>query len=137
MTTSASCGRRSRRRTGIVVAVLAVAALAGCGTSTEPSDPTRPTPTQIPEIGTAAADQLCDMLRAEIDNWRQQGTAVARVSYNGTVHNWALRNGAINTAITLNRGAIDTVTIQRCPDVRDQVLATLDISDLASGLAGF
>lgn len=137
MITSTSRGHRPRRHIGLVLTVLAAAALAACGTSTEPVDPTRPTPTQVPEIGTAAADELCDMMRAEIGNWQQQGPAIARVSYNGTVHSWALRNGAINTAITLNRGAIDTVTIERCPDVRDQVLAALDISDLASGLAGF
>jgi hypothetical protein len=93
-----------------------------------------PNPDQItPE----AAKQLCDMMRPEIDNWRAQGSTLGKVAFNGTVHNWAARNGGLNDTVLENRGIIDTITTQNCPDVRQQTLAALDISDLASGLAGF
>lgn len=135
MTLSPSRPARIRRT---ALAILAIAAgLTACGTTTDPVGPTVPPGAESPEISDEAATQLCDMLRAEIGNWQQQGPAVARVSYNGTVHNWALRNGAVNAAVTRNREAIDTTAVAHCPDVRDQVLATLEIDDLASGLLGF
>ncbi|WP_330230804.1 hypothetical protein OHA40_33540 [Nocardia sp. NBC_00508] len=92
-----------------------------------------PNPDQItPE----AAKQLCDMTRADLDTWRDQGTTIAKVSFNGTVHNWAIRNGGLNDLIVTDRTVIDTATTQNCPDVRQQALEALDVPDLASALAG-
>lgn len=119
------------------LAALAGATLLACGTSTDPQGPTVSTTAESPQIGPEAAAQLCDMMRAEIGNWQQQGTTVAKVSFNGTVHNWALRNGAVNAAVTRNREVIDTVTTENCPDVRDQAIAAFGTDDLASALAGF
>ncbi|MFE3446147.1 hypothetical protein ACFXNW_24225 [Nocardia sp. NPDC059180] len=91
----------------------------------------------VDEVSPAAADQLCDMMRADIGTWQDQGSTVARVTFNGTVHNWAAQNEGINVVIIRDRSIVDTVTIQNCPEVRDQALDALDLSDLASGLAGF
>ncbi|APE38387.1 hypothetical protein BOX37_15830 [Nocardia mangyaensis] len=77
------------------------------------------------------------MIAPELDNWRTQGTAVAKVSFNGTVHNWAARSGGINAAVTRNRAVIDTVTSQHCPEVRERAIQILEVPDLASALAGF
>lgn len=42
---------------------------------------------------------LCEMMAPDLDNWRAQGVTVARVSFNATVQNWAVRNGGINVAV--------------------------------------
>ncbi|WP_406276086.1 hypothetical protein OH799_04525 [Nocardia sp. NBC_00881] len=113
---------------------------------TSPTDATvsitMPTPSssQVPntdEITPEAAKQLCDMIRPEIDRWRGQGPTVGKVSFNGTVHNWAARNGGLNDTVVRDRSVVDAITTQNCPDVRQQALEALDIPDLASGLAGF
>ncbi|MFE1591490.1 hypothetical protein [Nocardia sp. NPDC058705] len=88
-------------------------------------------------IDAAAAAQLCETMRAEIDNWRQQGSAIARVKFNGVVHTWALRNGAINIALARHRETIDVVTRENCPNAREQVKQIIDTGSLASGLVGF
>ena len=121
-----------------VLTALAAASLLGCATTTEPRGPGQdPGPTEAPMIGAEASTQLCDALRADVGNWQSEGTAVARTSFNGAVHNWALRNGAINISLARHREVLDMVTLEQCPDVRDQVIHTLDVPDLASGLAGF
>ncbi|WP_406230657.1 hypothetical protein [Nocardia sp. NBC_01009] len=89
------------------------------------------------EITPAAATQLCDMIRPEAGTWRDEGTMLGKISFNGTVHNWAARNGGLNDVVIADRKIIDTITLEHCPDVRQQVLDALDIPDLASGLAGF
>jgi hypothetical protein len=99
-----------------------------------------PSSSQVPntdEITPAAAEQLCDMMRADIDTWRGQGATVAKVTFNGTVHNWAARNGGLNDVVVTDRGTIDTITTQNCPDVREQAVQALNVPDLASALAGF
>ncbi|MGK8488691.1 hypothetical protein [Nocardia asiatica] len=135
-----------------VGALAAGSALTAC--SSDDSDPgaatpepatvsiTMPSPTsaQVPnpdQITTEAAQQLCDMMRADIDTWRDQGATVAKVTFNGTVHNWAARNGGLNDVVVAERGRIDAVTAQSCPDVRQQALEALGEPDLASALAGF
>ncbi|MDO3646334.1 hypothetical protein [Nocardia mangyaensis] len=126
----------TRRLAGAVL--IGVLALTGCATSTEAPDPgLPPVPADSPEVSDEAAAHLCDMIAPELDNWRTQGTAVARVSFNGTVHNWAARSGGINAAVTRNRAVIDTVTSQHCPEVREQAIQILEVPDLASALAGF
>ncbi|MFD6161127.1 hypothetical protein ACFWF7_13875 [Nocardia sp. NPDC060256] len=89
------------------------------------------------QISAAAAKQLCDMMRPDIDKWRTDGAAVGRVSFNGTVHDWAARNGGLNGAVLKDRGVVDQITTQHCPDVRQQALGALDTDDLASALVGF
>ncbi|MFF2082740.1 hypothetical protein ACFVVM_03155 [Nocardia sp. NPDC058176] len=61
---------------------------------------------------------------------------MAKATFNGVVHNWALRNGAVNVSVARHRQVVDSAAAQHCPDVRDQVTQVLDIPDLASGLAG-
>ncbi|MEV6324023.1 hypothetical protein AB0M45_22940 [Nocardia sp. NPDC051787] len=136
----------------ITCACAAGSALAGC-TDNGDSAPVPATPdspavsitmpgpaeTQVPnpdQITPDAAKQLCDMMRADLDNWRDQGTTIAKVSFNGTAHNWAVRNGGLNDLIVTDRSVVDTATTQNCPDVRQQALEALDVPDLASALAG-
>jgi hypothetical protein len=90
-----------------------------------------------PVIDPAVGAQLCDTMWADLDNWRQHGSAVARVKFNGVVHTWALRNGASSIAVARHRDAIDTVTRAQCPKAREQVTQIIDTVDLASGLVGF
>lgn len=118
-------------------ALLCLLAATGCATSTETPDPGLPPAQPAPEVSAEAARHLCDMISPELDTWRDQGHAVARVSFNATVHNWALRSGGINAAVTRNRSVVDDVTSGQCPEVRDQALQVLDVPDLASALAGF
>ncbi|UAK30645.1 hypothetical protein K8O92_22420 [Nocardia asteroides] len=98
-----------------------------------------PTSAQVPnpdQITAEAAGQLCDMMRADIDTWQGQGATVAKVTFNGTVHNWAARNGGLNDVVLTDRATIDAITTQNCPDVREQAVRALDVPDLASALAG-
>ncbi|MGY0499149.1 hypothetical protein ACWZHB_11695 [Nocardia sp. FBN12] len=118
-------------------ALIGLLMVAGCATSTEAPDPgLPPSAANAPEISDEAADHLCEMMAPELDNWRAQGSTVARVSFNATVQNWAVRSGGINVAVARNREVIDTVTTQHCPDVREQAVQALDVPDLASALAG-
>lgn len=89
------------------------------------------------QVSTAAAKQLCDMMRPDTDKWRVEGADVGRVAFNGTVHNWAARNGGLNDTVMKDRGIVDQITEQNCPDVRKQALEALDTDDLASALVGF
>ncbi|MFC6010390.1 hypothetical protein [Nocardia lasii] len=121
-------------RGAVLIGLLAVSA---CATSTEAPEPgLPPSSAAAPEISDAAAQHLCEMIAPDIDNWRAQGTTLGRVTFNGTVQNWAARNGGVNVAVARNREVIDTVTQQHCPQVRDQVLQVLEVPDLASALAG-
>jgi hypothetical protein len=121
-------------RGAVLIGLLVVA---GCATSTEAPDPGLPPPPEgAPEISDAAAAHLCEMMAPDLDNWRRQGFTVARVSFNATVQNWAVRSGGINVAVARNREVIDTVTQQHCADVRQQAVQALDVPDLASALAG-
>ncbi|MBC7302740.1 MAG: hypothetical protein H5T78_17570 [Nocardia sp.] len=95
-----------------------------------------PSASNAPEISDEAAVHLCEMMAPELDNWRAQGSTVARVSFNATVQNWAVRSGGINVAVVRHREVIDTVTQQHCPDVREQAVQALEVPDLASALAG-
>ncbi|MEU2178451.1 MULTISPECIES: hypothetical protein [Nocardia] len=99
-----------------------------------------PSSSQVPntdQITPEAAKQLCDMMRADIDTWRGQGATLAKVTFNGTVHNWAARNGGLNDVVVTDRNTVDAITTQTCPDVREQAVQALDVPDLASALAGF
>ncbi|APE34654.1 hypothetical protein BOX37_12585 [Nocardia mangyaensis] len=132
--------RHSLSAASRLAALTALAAIGvlSCATTTDPQGPGKdPGPTEEPMIGTAAAIQLCDMLRADVGNWDQQNTTLAKATFNGVVHNWALRNGAVNVSVARHRQVVDAAAAQHCPDVRDQVTHVLDIPDLASGLAGF
>ncbi|WP_433726812.1 hypothetical protein ACQP0C_34280 [Nocardia sp. CA-129566] len=97
-------------------------------------------PAQVPntdEITPAAAGQLCEMIGPEVDKWRTQGTQLGKISFNGTVHDWAARNGGLNDTVIRDRAVVDRITGTTCPDVRQQALDALQISTLADGLLGF
>lgn len=146
--------RRPALRVLLIAGALAAAPLvAAC--SSDDKDPAAPatatnttvvfsmpsTTAQVPnpdaQLTGAAAKQLCDMMRPDLDKWRTEGAALGRVAFNGTVHNWAARNGGLNDTVLKDRGVIDQITTQNCPDVRQQALEALDTSDLASALVGF
>lgn len=135
--------RRAHRRVHPVgrVALLGVLISAGviaCATTTESRGTGGDTASANGlVIGPAAGARLCDTLWADLASWRQQGSAIARVRFNGVVHIWALRNGAINIAVARDRDAIDAVTRDQCPNARQQVTQIIDTVDLASGLVGF
>ncbi|MBX4365333.1 hypothetical protein K4H01_23260, partial [Mycobacterium tuberculosis] len=59
-----------------------------------------------------AAQQLCDMIQSELDNWRGQGATVAKVSFNGTVQNWAARNDGLNDDVIRDRTIVDTLVVR-------------------------
>ncbi|MEU1986177.1 hypothetical protein [Nocardia sp. NPDC019395] len=82
-----------------------------------------------------AAQNLCDMMRPELSNWRVQGPTLGRVGLNLMVHEWALTNGIGNAAVLADKGVVDRATTETCPDVRTQAIEALEIPDLASGLA--
>jgi len=107
--------------------------------TTPESEPTTGTDTtdEAPVISPEAAQQLCDMIEPEIDNWREQGSTVAKVTFNGTVQNWAARNDGLNDDVIRDKNIVDEVTTKTCPDVRQQALDVLEVPDLASALIGF
>ncbi|MFX0581271.1 hypothetical protein [Nocardia nepalensis] len=139
----------------LATATLAAALLVGCGgnggvnplPATPSSHPdvtiTFSSPgssAQVPntdEITPTAAKQLCDMIRPEVDKWRNQGQQLGKISFNGTVHDWAARNGGLNDTVIRDRAIVDRITTTECPDVRLQVLDALQITTLADGLVGF
>ncbi|WP_433522722.1 hypothetical protein ACQPZ2_37445 [Nocardia pseudovaccinii] len=139
----------------LAAATVAVALLAGCG-GNGPLDPVLATPTshpdititfsspgssaQVPdpdEITPTAAKQLCDMLEPEVDRWRTEGAQLGKLGFNGTVHDWAARNGGLNDTVVKDRAIVDRITTTQCPDIRQQVLDALNVSTLADGLVGF
>ncbi|MFC9471725.1 hypothetical protein ACFTS5_05975 [Nocardia sp. NPDC056952] len=135
--------RRTRRHVHLLgrlalLGALVSAGVIACATTTESRGPGGgPASADAPAIGPAAGAQLCDTMWADLAGWRQQGSAIARVKFNGVVHTWALRNGAINIALARDRDAIDVVTRDQCPNARQQVTQIINTVDLASGLVGF
>ncbi|WP_245839086.1 hypothetical protein [Nocardia donostiensis] len=89
------------------------------------------TPFEVPDD---AAVALCDMIRPELSNFRVQGPTLGRVGLNAMVHEWALRNGAINAQVLGDKAVIDRATTKACPDVRQEAIEALELKDLASGL---
>ncbi|MEU1427009.1 hypothetical protein ABZ412_08000 [Nocardia sp. NPDC005746] len=129
---------------GVVVTAAALAV--GCSNSTEPGVPGTGSPHQdsgspkdsgSPTISANAAKQLCDMIRPEVEKWRAEDPIEARLKFNVTVQDWALRNNGVNIAVMRNRSVIDQTTTAACPDVRDAAVQAIRMPDLASGLAGF
>lgn len=135
--------RRTRRHVHLLgrlalLGALVSAGVIACATTTESrGHGGDPASADAPVIGPAAGAQLCDTMWADLAGWRQQGSVIARVKFNGAVHTWALRNGAINIAVARHRDAIDVVTRDQCPNARQQVTQIINTVDLASGLVGF
>ncbi|WP_230329854.1 hypothetical protein [Nocardia aurantiaca] len=121
------------------MAATAAVVAVGCANSTAPGVPGTDAPQSsgAPTITADAAKQLCDMIRPEVDKWRTDGPAEARLKFNATVQDWALRNNGVNIAVMRNRSVIDRTTIATCPDVHDAAVQAIQFPDLASGLAGF
>ncbi|MGM7644326.1 hypothetical protein ACSVDM_05445 [Nocardia sp. JW2] len=140
--------RRWKTSPGLVVTgVLAVVTLTACGgaevtpsgsatTTTAGATTTKTaTPSTTLEISDSSANQLCDMIRPELSNFRVQGPTLGRLALNTMVHEWALRNGGINGHVLADKAMIDRVTTEACPDVRTETLTALDLPNLAAGLA--
>lgn len=87
------------------------------------------------KVSDKAAQNLCDMMRPELSNWRVQGPTLGRIGLNAMVHEWALTNGGINTQVLADKAVVDRVTVQACSDVHDEAVRALELPDLASGLA--
>ncbi|MFI6871743.1 hypothetical protein [Nocardia sp. NPDC050406] len=139
---------RLRARTAAAATLMCAAAFAaGCSDSTETTTPGNSLTESgrspvisspgAPTVSDEAAEQLCDMIAPEISTWRDQGPALGKVAFNGTVHNWALRNSGVNAAVANDRAVVDQITTAQCPDVREEAMRVLQIDSLADGLAGF
>lgn len=87
------------------------------------------------EVSDKAAQNLCDMMRPELSNWRVQGPTLGRIGLNAMVHEWALTNGGINAQVLADKAVVDRVTVKACSDVHDEAVQALELPDLASGLA--
>ncbi|MGW5106534.1 hypothetical protein [Nocardia sp. NPDC004123] len=143
MTSQHVVSRTARTGLWLCAAATAVAVAAGCANSTAPGVPGTGAPQPSgqssggPTITADAAQQLCDMIRSEVDKWRADGPTEARLKFNATVQDWALRNNGVNFAVMRNRSVIDQTTTATCPDVRDAAVQAIQFPDLASGLVGF
>ncbi|WP_235747619.1 hypothetical protein [Nocardia coffeae] len=137
----------------LTAALMCLATVTGCTTGAGPL-PTTPTShsgitiTFVSPSATAdiprpdrvtpeAAKQLCDMISPKIGEWRDQGSTARKADFNFIVHDWAARNGGLNTQVIADRTIVDRITTQNCPDTRRQALAALQIGTLADGLVGF
>ncbi|MFI6310952.1 hypothetical protein ACIBEK_12650 [Nocardia fusca] len=87
------------------------------------------------EVSDKAAQNLCDMMRPELSNWRVQGPTLGRIGLNAMVHEWALTNGGINAQVLADKAVVDRATLAACSDVHDEAVRALELPDLASGLA--
>ncbi|APE33920.1 hypothetical protein BOX37_07990 [Nocardia mangyaensis] len=143
--------RRWKFRPALLIAgALAVASLTACGSGE--AVPTGSSGTTTSAAGSAAkttgpagageavitdaaAAELCGMIEPELSNFRVQGPTLGRFSLNAMVHEWALRNGGINGQVLADKAIVDRVTTGACPDVRTEALTSLELPDLASGLA--
>lgn len=109
----------------------AASAASATGTATK-SSAAPAAPLEIPD---KAAQNLCDMMRPELSNWRVQGPTLGRIGLNAMVHEWALTNGGINAQVLGDKAVVDRVTTETCPDVHTEAVQALELPDLASGLA--
>lgn len=112
-------------------AASATSTASGTGSATE-SSAAPATPLEIPD---KAAQNLCDMMRPELSNWRVQGPTLGRIGLNAMVHEWALTNGGINAQVLADKAVVDRVTTETCSDVHSEAVRALELPDLASGLA--
>ncbi|WP_072802355.1 hypothetical protein [Rhodococcoides yunnanense] len=144
---------RSRYRRAAVSLVGAVAVVGSIGACSTDSTTTgsssqlttttteAPTTTAQPSAAGGITDQqkqqLCTDLGEQLQEWRIQGPTLGRGGLNIVVQTWAAQSGAINLQVVQNRAIVDDITIENCPDVREEAMRSLDIPDLASGLVGF
>ncbi|WP_282778781.1 MULTISPECIES: hypothetical protein [unclassified Nocardia] len=130
----------------------AVALTAGCGNTTsgfeQPEGSASPSTTSSSapktSAGTAQGDQLtvsdavgqqlCDIIEPQLSDWRVQGPTLGKISLNGSVHEWALRNGAINGQVLGDKDSVDRIMTAQCPDVHAQAVSALELPSLAAGL---
>lgn len=145
-------GRSRYRRAAVslVAAAAVVGSIAACstdstttGSSSSLTSTTTAAPTTTAETSAAGGitdqqkQQLCTDLGEQLQEWRIQGPTLGRGGLNIVVQTWAAQSGVINLQVVQNRAIVDDITIENCPDVRDEAMRSLDIPDLASGLVGF
>lgn len=148
--TKSGSNRYGRVAVSIVGAAALAATVGACSTDsattgssselTSTTTTTAPTTTQI-DVADAITEQqrqqLCTDLGEQLQEWRIQGPTLGRGGLNIVVQTWAAQSGVINFQIVQNRTIVDDITIDECPDVREEAMRSLDIPDLASGLVGF
>lgn len=141
--------RYRRAAVSLVGAAAVVATVGACSTdsattgssssltSTTTDAPSTTAPVAADGITDQQKQQLCSDLGEQLQEWRIQGPTLGRGGLNIVVQTWAAQSGVINLQVVQNRAIVDDITIENCPDVRDEAMRSLDIPDLASGLVGF
>lgn len=87
-----------------------------------------------------AATKLCNAIRPELSNWRVQGPTLSKPGFNLLVQQWAMEAAGVgggNVEVLRDKAVVDRATTSACPDVRDEALEALEVSDLAGALVGF
>ncbi|GAB2653706.1 hypothetical protein ABI214_24300 [Prescottella soli] len=146
---------RRGRLAATVAATAALAALAaGCSSTGESPTPGNSAHTadatsssapstpggasgQVAGVTATQAAQLCSDMEAQLQNWRTYTPTLGKGGLNTVVISWATANGMDLVKLAGDRGQIDTITTQQCPQVRQGALEALEIQNLASGLIGF
>ena len=147
----------SLRNTALPVLALAAAGLmAACTTAGEPSTATssdsatpstsatdslstpEPAPAEGLPTGVNAemAQSLCDDLGAQAQSMRTYTPTVGKVTLNGTVGTWSMRYNVNLVDLAQHREKVDQILEVQCPDLRADVIRSLQIPDIASGLLG-
>lgn len=140
------CGRVAVSLVGAAAVAATVSACSTDSTTTGSSSDLTSTTVAAPtttDVDVADAiteqqrQQLCTDLGEQLQEWRIQGPTLGRGGLNIVVQTWAAQSGVINLQVVQNRSIVDDITVEVCPDVREEAMRSLDIPDLASGLVGF
>ncbi|WP_306359145.1 hypothetical protein [Nocardia sp. CC227C] len=103
-------------------------------TTTGGATPAAPAQGEPLTVSDSVAQQLCDIIEPQLSDWRVQGPTLGKISLNGSVHEWALRNGAINGRVLGDKDSVDRIMTAQCPDVHAQAVSALELPSLAAGL---
>ncbi|WP_137723745.1 hypothetical protein [Prescottella subtropica] len=133
----------------------ALAALAtGCSTGGDTPAPGTAAHTTAPQVqptaGTPAPSsgntlgvsgeqvtQLCSDIDGQLQSWRTYTPTIGKAGLNTAVVSWATANGVDLLKLAGDRGQVDTIMSEQCPQVHDGALYALEVPTLASALIGF